>query len=169
MNKKSLNIIINSIIFINLIIVINSSTCTDKENPFLKDNQCVSYCSKEELKLKICTIDEETVKIQYMTNLIIIGSKDYRYINSNSNQYNDMVIQNSKYSTSEIGSGDRLFYGLKNNGRFLFKDENLKEFPYLYYNITGEETQYQQKYEGESSFIQYMIKIILQIMEKNII
>ena len=154
MDKKSLYIIINSIIFIKLIPLINFSTCTDKENPFLKDNQCVSFCSKEELKLKTCIIDEETVKIQFMTNLIIVGSKDYRYININSNQYNDMVIQTSKSSGSGIGSGDRLFYGLKNNGRFLFKNESLKESPYLYYKITGEATQYQQRYEGESSFIQ---------------
>ena len=85
-----------------------------------------------------------------MTNLIIIGSEDYRYININSNKNNDMVLQTSK----ESGSGDRLFYGIKNNGRVLFQDENLKELSYLYFQINGEITSYQERYEGESSFIQ---------------
>ena len=63
MEKKYLILIINSIIFVNLITFIISSTCINKERPFLKNRQCVSYCSKEELKSEICIIDEETVKI----------------------------------------------------------------------------------------------------------
>ena len=138
MGNKSLVFFINLII-IKLMTIILSSTCTEKETPFLKDNECVSYCSKEELQTKKCIIDEETAKIKFITNLIIIGSKNYRYININSNKNNEMIIFTSKDS----GIGERLFYGLKTNGRFLFEDENSKEFPYLYYNIEMNETNYQ--------------------------
>lgn len=142
--------IIFTIIDINYIKIVNSSICSSKDKPFLKNGECISFCSKEELESRNCTVDEETVKLQYMTNLIIIGEKDYRYININSNQYNDIVIQTSK----NPGTGERLFYGLTNNGRFLFKDENETEFPYLSFNISEESTQCQERYEGESSFIQ---------------
>ena len=141
---------INIIILIQLFYLTNSSICT-KELPFLKDNECVSFCSTDELKSKNCSIDEEINKIKFLTNLVILGGeKDYRYININSNLNNDMVIQTSK----STGSGDRFFYGLKGNGRFFFKDENQKEFPFLFFSISGEETLNQQRYEGESSFIQ---------------
>ena len=130
---------------IQLIYFANSSTCTTKF-PFLKNNECVSFCSTDELKSKNCSIDEEKNKIKFLTNLVILGGeKDYRYININSNLNNDMIIQTSK----STGSGDRFFYGLKGNGRFFFKDGNQKEFPFLLFNISEEETEKQQKFEGE--------------------
>ena len=139
---------INLIILIQLIKQSFNLICDSKTIPFLKDNSCISFCSKEELNSKKCVISNEIVKIQYLSNLIIIGSKDYRYINIVSNESNDMVIQTSKFE----GTGDRLFYGLKNNGRFLFMNgEN--EYPYLSYIITGEATEKQQRFEGESCFI----------------
>ena len=52
------------------------------------------------------------------------------------------------------GTGERLFYGLQENGRFLFKNENSNEYPYLIFNISEEETGAQQKNESESFFIQ---------------
>ena len=150
---KERNIIFTKIFFlIQLIDFANSSICT-KELPFLKNNVCVSFCSTDELKSKNCSIDEEISKIRFLTNLIILGGeKDYRYININSNLNNDMVIQTSK----STGSGDRFFYGLKANGRFFFKDENQKEFPFTLFKIDGEETLNQQRFEGESSFIQIL-------------
>ena len=61
-----------------------------------------------------------------------------------------MVILTTKFN----GTGERLFYGLKENGRFLFKNNNSDEYPYLLFNISGEETGDQQKFESESFFIQ---------------
>ena len=147
MGKINVFCIVNTFLFFLLIKIIFSSTCS-KSSPFYKNNQCISFCSKEELNSNDCIIAEETVKIQYMTNLVIIGSKDYRYINIDSDENNNMVIQTSKYK----GTPDRLFYGIKFNGRFLFQDSQNKEIPYIYYNITGEGG-LNQRYEGESSFI----------------
>ena len=154
--------LINLIILIQLIKKSFNSICNSTSAPFLKDNTCITFCSKEELNSKECVIDHEIVKIQYISNLIIIGSKDYRYINIASDESNNMVIQTSKFE----GSGDRLFYGLKNNGRFLFMNgEN--EFPYLSYIIDGEATEKQQRFEGESCFIRLCNSNNPSIDEKN--
>jgi hypothetical protein len=56
-------------------------------------------------------------------------------------------------TTKSTGTGERLFYGLRENGRFLFKDENSNEYPYLIFNISGEEGN-QKKFDSESFFIQ---------------
>ena len=137
------------LILFKLIEADNLNSC-QRDKPFLKDGQCIDFCSKEEINSGNCTIDEITVKIQYLSNIIILGSQDYRYININSNKNGDLVILTTKFT----GTGERLFYGLKKNGRFLFKNENSNEYPYLIFNISGEETSDQQKFESESFFIQ---------------
>ena len=91
----------------------------------------------------------ELIKAQNLSNLIILGEERYRFININSNQDNNLVV----LVTKAPGSGDRLFYGLKSNGRFLFKDENNEEYPYKHYLISGQETRDQLKHDGESLFI----------------
>ena len=144
--------------FFIFIIILFKFTKTDdlkiceKNSPFLivKENSCAQYCSNEEVKEGICTITHSQVKIQYLSNLIILGSKNYRFININSNKNGDLVVLTSKFP----GTGERLFYGLQENGRFLFKNENSNEYPYLIFNISGEETGDQQKFESESFFIQ---------------
>ena len=146
-----------SFIFIFIIILFKFTKSNDlkqceKSSPFLiiKDNQCTQTCTREELKSGICVITEPNVKKQYLSNLIILGSPNYRYININSNKNGDLVI----LTTKSPGTGERLFYGLKENGRFLFKNENSNEYPYLLFNISGEQTEDQQKFESESLFIQ---------------
>ena len=97
----------------------------------------------------ICLI-KTIISSQSLSNLIIIGSTYYRFISINSNQYNDLII----LVTQGPGTGDRLFYGLKNNGRFLFKSNDDNEYPYKYYLISGEEgNNDQKKHHGDSSFI----------------
>ena len=140
------------IIIINLFKFIETDNLIicERSSPFLKNGTCMEYCSKEDLKSGNCLIVEQTVKIQYLSNLIIFGSKNYRYININSNKNWDLVILTTKFT----GTGERLFYGLKENGRFLFKNNNFEEYPYLIFNISEEETKDQQKFESESYFIQ---------------
>jgi hypothetical protein len=92
------------------------------------------------LLIFICLV-KTIISSQKLSNLIIIGSTYYRFISINSNQYNDLII----LVTKGPGTGDRLFYGLKNNGRFLFKSLDDKEYPYKYYLISGEEGNNEQK------------------------
>ena len=62
---KERNIILTKIFFlIQLIDFANSSTCT-KKLPFLKNNECVSFCSSDELKSKNCSIEEDDLKNKY--------------------------------------------------------------------------------------------------------
>ena len=150
MAKKSIKtnfIIFIELFFLHQIKYINSLSCS-RDSPFIKNNECVSYCSTDELK-KNCRFADNNSKLKQMTNLIILGGKNYRLININSNLKNDLIIQVSEYSNY----GERLFYGLKNNGRYLFKDENQKEYPISKFNIEGEVDLYQKNFGGESSFI----------------
>ena len=135
------------LIILNIIQIIFSSTCMNENEPFLRNGTCISYCSKEEIELNTCIIDNEKVKIQYISNWIIIGEEGYRYINIDSDEYNNIVVQTSKSEES----GDRIFYGLQNNGRYLFKDDNQNEYPYLI--ITQDKVGDAKRFEGESLFI----------------
>ena len=134
------------LVFFQLINYINS-TCSGN-SPFIKNNECVSFCSTDELKLN-CKFADLNTKLKQITNLIELGKKNYRLININSNFNNDIIIQVSEYSNY----GEKFFYGLKNNGRYLFKDENQQEYPITTFNIEGEEDSYLKKFGGESSFI----------------
>ena len=131
----------------NIIQIIFSSTCVNEKEPFLKNGICISFCSKEEIELNQCIIDNEKVKIQYISNWIIIGEEGYRYINIDSDEYNNIVVQTSKSEKS----GDRYFYGLQKNGRYLFKDDNQNDSPYLI--ITKDKIGNSERFEGESLFI----------------
>ena len=93
--------------------------------------------------------DDSNTNIQILSSIIIISPQSYRYININSNKDDDLVV----LTTKSTGTGERLFYGLRENGRFLFKDENSNEYPYLIFNISGEEGN-QKKFDSESFFIQ---------------
>ena len=123
-----------------------------KSSPYLKGSRCVTYteCSKEQLLGEECTIDNPTIKIQFLTNIIKVGDLGFRYINSATNLKGDIVLLIS----SNPPSCERKFYGLKNNGRFYFNNNEGIESPYYSYNITGEETDDQRKFEGETLFIE---------------
>jgi hypothetical protein len=90
------------------------------------------------------TKEDDSNNIQILSSIIIISPQSYRYININSNKDDDLVI----LTTKSTGTGERLFYGLRENGRFLFKDENSNEYPYLIFNISGEEGN-QKKFDSE--------------------
>ena len=98
---------------------------------------------------KFTKANEPDNEIQILSNIIIISPPNYRYININTNKKGDLVI----LTTKTAGTGERLFYGLRENGRSLFKNDNSNEYPYLIFNISGEEGN-QKKFNSESFFIQ---------------
>ena len=153
MEEKVKNIelkyIIYILIFFQLIYIISSSSICESSAPFIKNNECVIRCTTDEIKSKICVIDPQHSKYCF-TNLIVLGEKNNHYINLKSNINNDFIIQISNYN----GTNERIFYGLKNNGRYLFKANNQEIFPYMKFDIIGEETEYEKKFDGESAFIQ---------------
>ena len=81
-----------------------------------------------------------------LNNVIIFNSKKFRSGNFAINNNGDMIIE---YSYNET----RLFYGLKQNGRFFFLDENDNETPTKEINITNSKGEYIKRYESKNSFI----------------
>ena len=112
------------LIFIQLICLIN--TYCNYSHPIKVNNECyLTYCTKEEYLLNSCIIDNPIIKDQWLTNIIKIGTNTSRYINFATTDNGDMIVETSTYP----GSSERIFYGLKSNGRgFLYDPQTKKEF-----------------------------------------
>ena len=92
-------------------------------HPILKNGKCeYIYCSQEEFNSSICIIKNEIAKTQWLTSLIPISDLKYRYISPAISKNNDLIIQ----TTKSTGSPERKFYGINKDGRFYFKDSNMK-------------------------------------------
>ena len=73
----------------------------------------------------------EILEINYsfsevISNIIQLGGLNFRYNHFSLNSKGDMIIDTTAYP----GNNERRFFGLKNNGRPYFFDENNKETPY---------------------------------------
>ena len=87
-----------------------------------------------------------------LDNIIKIGTDNYRYVRFSLSSKGDMIVDSSsdiRYS-SDNEYQKRVFFGLKRNGRFYFKDENSKEMPF--YTLTSNVEQCNG--HPESGFIQ---------------
>ena len=92
--------------------------------------------------IKAETTQESINKDQRINRIIYIGDIYFRYMNFASYSNGDMVVETTCYPQQR----KRMFYGLKRNGRFFFKDEsNNKETPYYSINIEGDDF---KKFEG---------------------
>ena len=110
-------------------IVIHELNGCEINEPFLKGTSCVNYCSELELKEKVCKIDNDIVKTQFLNNIIWIGEENYRYINFALFSNGDMIIE----TTNNPGTTKRIFFGMKKDGReFFYKDNEWR------YNYTME-------------------------------
>ena len=87
-----------------------------------------------------------------LDNIIKIGIDNYRYVRFSLSSKGDMIVDSS--TDIRYGSNNefqkRVFFGLKRNGRFYFKDENSKEIPF--YTLTSNVDQCNG--HPESGFIQ---------------
>ena len=68
--------------------------------------------------IKICNLDSNI-----LNSFLVFDSKNYRSGHFAFNSNGDMIIEYSN-------DNSRLFYGLKKNGKFFFKDEQQNEIPY---------------------------------------
>ena len=125
-NISSIALFLLIYISFNFISIKSQETDCPKDNPIFISDECkLQYCSEEQFASEQCIIRNEIIKTQWLNNIIIIGDKNYRYINFGSYSNGDMVIQTTGYP----GNYTRKFYGIKNNGRpFFMKDS--KETPY---------------------------------------
>ena len=96
----------------------------EKEKPINKNGECQSiYCTENEFKNNICSIDNDIIKTQWLNNFIIFNEYRYRFTNMVINDEGDLILETSP---EEI-NGQRLFYRLKNNGKPYFKNNNNEE------------------------------------------
>ena len=128
-----------------------SNECPYEKPILLKNEKCeLYYCTKENFASNYCSINNTIVKTQWINNIIKIGGLTYRYINFASYSNKDMVIETTCYE----GEPKRYFYGLKANGRPLFKDKQTnKETPYYMIETNEEKHPHKGKYESEAIVI----------------
>ena len=115
--------------------------------PILKSGQCkLEYCTKQQFSSSECKIANPIIETQWLNNIILFGANTSRYLTFGSFSNGDMIVEATCYPKSP----NRIFYGLKGNGRpfFINKDTN-EETPY---NTMNKETAKGQ-YELEGSII----------------
>ena len=97
-----------------------------------------NYLFKE--SLSYCSFNSNN-----LTNIINIGKKNFRYVNFATYSNGDMVFLTSSYNYySNPYKKERIFYGLKKNGRPLFKGS------YFYSTNVTDGSSDAPKYESES-------------------
>ena len=116
---NSIKTIINAYIFFQFIVKIILGDCP-KNNPILLEkSSCVSLnCSEYEFETNYCIINNTIIKTQWLTNIIVFGELNFRYINFVTYSNGDMIVE----TTSCPNKPKRMFYGLKKNGRNFFKE-----------------------------------------------
>ena len=107
------------ILILLLKINISNGECS-KSEPFLRGSVCSSnYCTDEEFNGNSCSIDNSIIKIQWLNNIIVFDSANYRAgkfaIDANGNMVAEYSINNK-----------RLFYGLKTDGSYYFNGNDIK-------------------------------------------
>ena len=94
----------------------------DINSPFLKNENCTSSCSIQEIKNEDCKIDNEIYKTQWINNIIYISSSIYTYVNIKTTQNDDLIILISSYENPN----ERLIYGITKEGTGYFTINNNK-------------------------------------------
>ena len=156
MEKVIKNIIVKLMIFdlINIFIfsiILPLSFCKcDLDTPINKNGVCnLTYCTEDEFKDGICSIDNDIIKTQWLNNIILFNDYKYRFCCFSINSKGDMIAE---YSTEEK-NGIRLFYGLKQDGNYFFKNSNDINFPTKIITIKDKDGNFSIRYESNSLFV----------------
>jgi hypothetical protein len=116
-----------------------------KDKPFLKDGKCFNRFESN-CTFDTCLIGNKTVKTQLLNNVIKAGEKDSRYVSFSSNQNGDLIFSTFSFPKST----KRIFYGIKSDGRPLFKNKINEEYYSTILNSTNDSL---LSYEYESLII----------------
>ena len=127
------------------------SLCPQKNTPFLKEGVCLDYCSKEEIDEKLCVVENEVIKNQWINNINYLSEGNYTYINLVSTEKGDLIIVISAYPATNT----RLFYGLTKEGRgyFTVDDKESKIF-----SMTISSTSILPRFESETFMVKLQAK-----------
>ena len=116
-SKKFLLLVQNIVFFVDLIEYCKSSC--PKDSPFLKDEVCLSCCTNDEINNKICIIDNEIMKTQFINKINYLSGNGYNYLNMAVTKNQDLLVLISSYPESN----DRILFGLTNEGRGYFNED----------------------------------------------
>ena len=128
--------------------IFKSSNECPNNTPFLSNNICQSNpCAQNDLNSQICSINNTIIKAQWLNNIISFESK-YRYGGFSLNSKGDLFIEFSK-------DNKRLFFGLKQNGSYYFKDNQKLETSTKIFTIINQNDQSEtiSQYESSKIFI----------------
>ena len=140
--KFPINILIFSLIIFKAI----SFECSESL-PIWKNSNCeFTYCTESEFKNNICSVNNTKIKTQWLTNIIIFGDNNARYINFATFSNGDFIVE---ATPCKLIISVRFFFGLKKNGRNFFKINGEETQFYSYKLVDGEEDNSGKKYEGE--------------------
>ena len=110
----------------------------NKDNPFLKEGECISSCTSEELDNGKCIIENEIIKTQWLNNIIYIGDKGFIYANVVANDNNNLYYLSSSFPASNL----RKFFILNKEGYGIFNKNP-------FYNTFIDDKEIKGRYESE--------------------
>ena len=132
-------------VFIYIIILqieMSLSEC-NRNTPFNKSNVCFSSCTDYEFNSGECEIGNSIMIIQWLNKIFSFDSNHFRAGHFAFNSNNDLFIE---YSYDRY----RLFFGLKKNGNFFFKDNNNNEIPTKTIELNGIDY---KRFEAKNIFV----------------
>ena len=125
---KEKNYIIIVFLFQLIIILYNINFCSNCNitHPIRKFGECISTgCSIYEFKDNVCIIENDIIKTQLLTNIIIYTREGIAYANLATTPDNNLMCISSYLGLDTT----EFLYGLKSNGRDYFFIDN-KETPF---------------------------------------
>ena len=136
--RKYVLFLFKFIIFIKTINYCKLLSKCNKDNPFLKEEGCISSCTPDEIKNGECLIENEIIKTQWLNNIIYIGDKGSLYINVVGSEYNNLYLLSSSYPQSNI----RNLFILNKEGNGIFNNNP-------FYNTTLDDKEKRGRFESE--------------------
>ena len=126
----------------------------NRNAPILKDGICQSiYCTENEFKENICSIDNEIIKTQWLNNFINLDEYRYRFTNMVITEEGDLIL----FTSPEETNGQRLLFRLTKNGRAYYKSSDNQEI--LYKNI--------EVLDGDEGAMRYESQIFLMKLKND--
>ena len=123
-----------------------------RERPIKKGDDCVSeYCSKSQFDSGECIISNPIIKTQWLNDIILVGEKDFRYLNILTSSKGELIFSTSSYPSNR----GRIYYGISLNGIPIFKDDSENDIYIIRKNVLRIEDQNTniKRYESISNFI----------------
>ena len=140
------------------------------DTPIFSEGECrLKYCTQSQFDSEFCKIDNKIVKAQWLNDIILFDFDKLRYGSFAMNSNKDMIYECSV----EEAKGTRVFYWLKRNGSYFFKDENGKGVSTKIIIVkdetqTDESKKYPIRYESNNIVVsannkEYLISISLYL------